>query len=139
MTDSGNQTVGSRLTRFSNSPWPIMIAVLAILVASVQVLVSQAQGNQQQQCLYTFANKLHDVLQPRQDDSEALQAADTKFNDALVKLLKDALVNPPEAQAQGLADAKALQAAAIEKKNVAAKLTKERVTKPYPPPPRQAC
>lgn len=124
---------------------PLVVVGCFLVVMALLTYQSQRESGtalhtvqDQSMCLTTYANQLYDSLTPRQSASEALQAADSAFNDALVTLLKEALSGHPD-QTKAHADAVALAAAAQHKQSVADHLSTERAANPYPPPPKKVC
>lgn len=125
--------------------WLALIAAV-VLVATAFVYITgtrqhtedQAGLRAQSACFRTFANKLHDSLVPRQHASKRLQHADTLFNDALLRVLTDAL-SPHPNPVKGRRDALALRDASAAKKALAERLNRDRAANPYPPPPEKVC
>lgn len=116
------------------------LIVMAVLVYQGKHDSNKALHQEQAQsaCLTTYANGMYDSLHPRQAASEALQRADNKFNDAMVRLFQDALAKNPD-PARTRADVVAISKAAQHKQAVAASLSTERAQNPYPQPPKKVC
>jgi len=108
----------------------IVVCVLLVLVSSVFALVSQQQISRQTDCMNNYANSLADSQVPRQIAAERLYDADTAFTKAIV-----AVLTPGNNER----DIEALRKASLDKQRVQLRLDEERITNPYPDPPREVC
>lgn len=129
--------IRTKFRDFIRGPLPLTIAVVALLGVGVQITISSAQGNRdddfrnrQVVCLNAYANQLYDSLKPRQTSAELLQAADQRFNHAVVNLFEPG---------NDKADVARVRRAAEAKQRLADQLTHERAANPYPQPPRAVC
>jgi hypothetical protein len=112
--------------------------VKRIAAATARAESSAADVKRLSQCVATYADKLNASLRPTRRATHRLQSADERFNDALLRLLNDALVVRPD-PSRNKADAVAVKHASQHKKDVADELNNERKTRPYPLPPKEVC
>jgi hypothetical protein len=138
MTTRTSKLTSKTSNGWAESPWPTLIAVCAILIASVQVVISQQQNAHTIGCLTTYANRLNAALTPRSNAGADLQDKDFAYKQALLKFQID-LTNKAVPNKAKLEELKQVTRALQSYTDTYQQVQRTRKEHPYPTPPTVNC